>query len=126
MCDKYICSAQALKRPLKLVYHFGQSVSYSWIGRPVQTHTKSICRETERAMYDGFEYTDEKLSTRRIQWLCAKVHIFIFWRVILKKQRKYALKKLYGTVGSASLKALISTEVSGASEVPQSQGKLFF
>ena len=37
--------------------------TYNRIGRPVRTHTKSICRETERATYDGFEYTDEKLST---------------------------------------------------------------
>ena len=26
--------------------------NYSWIGRPVRTHRKSICRETERATTD--------------------------------------------------------------------------
>ena len=28
------------------------SLSYSWIGRPVQTHTKIICHETKRATTD--------------------------------------------------------------------------
>ena len=49
---------------------------YSWIGRPVQTHKTSICRETERATYAGFEYTDEELSTRCIQWWWAKKSYF--------------------------------------------------
>ena len=39
----------------------------------------------DREGYGGFEYTDEKLSTRRIQWCGLKMYIFFFWRVILKK-----------------------------------------
>ena len=29
-----------------------RTLDYSWIGRPVQTYTKLICRETERATTD--------------------------------------------------------------------------
>ena len=76
---------------------------YNWIGRPVRTHKKSICRETEMAAYNGFEYTNEELSTRPIQWWCAKNIYFHF------------------LVDESS-----NTEVSGASEVPQSHGKLDF
>ena len=40
-------------------------------------HTKNILPR-DREGYDGFNYTDEKLSTRRIQWCGLKNYIFFF------------------------------------------------
>ena len=47
--------------------------------------TQKINLQWDQEGYGRFEYTDEKLSARRIHWWCAKNHIFFFWRVILKK-----------------------------------------
>ena len=47
--------------------------------------THKINLPWDREGYGGFEYTNEKLSTSRIQWWCATNHIFISWRVLLKK-----------------------------------------
>ena len=55
-------------------------LNYSWIWRPVQTHKKLICRQTERATTDLNMYTDEKLLTRRIQWCGEKNYIFFLER----------------------------------------------
>ena len=59
---------------------------YSLIRRPMQTHKKYLPWDQEG--YDTFEYTDEKLSTRRIQWCEAQFYIFCFWRVILENLDK--------------------------------------
>ena len=81
-------------------------LGYSCIGRPVQTHTK-INLPWDREGYGGFEYADEKLSARRIQW-CAKKLYLLFWRVILKKiDEKWPEKNSTRTVRCASSKALI-------------------
>ena len=120
---------------------------YSWIGRPVRTHEKSICRETKRVTsnryswirrpvrtrkklrrdqegYDRFEYIDEKLSTRCIHWWCAKNHIFFYEEIFLKIDEMcfnfFARHSWMRLVKSSNM------EVSGVSEVPQSRSKLFF
>ena len=57
---------------------------YSWIGRPVRTHKTSICRETKRATPDlniRMKSSQRGASNGGGQ----KNHIFILWRVILKK-----------------------------------------
>ena len=46
--------------------------------------TQKINLPWDREGYGGFEYTDEKLSTRRIHWWCAKIHIFFFGELFLK------------------------------------------
>ena len=38
----------------------------------------------DREGYDGFEYTNEKLSARRIQWCGVKHYIFFFEELFLK------------------------------------------
>ena len=45
--------------------------------------TNKINLPQDEEGYDRFEYSDEKLSTRRIQW-CG-VCILFFWGVVLKK-----------------------------------------
>ena len=47
--------------------------------------TLKINLPRDREDYDGFEYTDGRLSMRRIQWCGVKFYNFFFWRVILKK-----------------------------------------
>ena len=47
--ESFPCSFHSWKARSRNTWHQGQ---YSWIGRPVQTHTKIICRETERATAD--------------------------------------------------------------------------
>ena len=47
------------------------------------THKNNLPQDQED--YDGYEYTDEKLSTRRIQWCGVQFYISTFSRVILKK-----------------------------------------
>ena len=42
-------------------------------------HTKIICRYIDQEGYDRFEYTDEKLSTRRFHLCVDSISIFIFW-----------------------------------------------
>ena len=59
--------------------------TYSWIGRPVRTHKKSICREAKRATTNFNTYTDEKLSIRGASNGGVQQFIFSFWRDILKK-----------------------------------------
>ena len=55
----------------------------------------------------------------------SKILHLLFWRVILKKHMKYDLK--YFTPHSwMRLVKISNTEVSGASEGPQSRGKLIF
>ena len=48
-------------------------------------HTK-INLQRDQEGYDGFEYTDEKLSTRRIQWCGLKFYIFFFGELFLKNR----------------------------------------
>ena len=57
----------------------------------------------DREGYDGFEATHEKLSSRRIHW-CGE-QFCIFWMCLVESS---------------------NAEVSGASKVPQSRGKLIF
>ena len=47
--------------------------------------TQQINLLRDREGYAGFEHSDDKPSTRRIQWCGAQFYIFIFWRVIFKK-----------------------------------------
>ena len=44
----------------------------------LRRHTKHQFAVRPRGLYGGFEYTDEKLSTRRIQWCGVKFYIFFF------------------------------------------------
>ena len=59
-----------------------------------ETHKINLPQDQEG--YNGFEYTDEKLSTRRIHWCRIKFYIFYYWREFLPR-----------TVGCNSPKALI-------------------
>ena len=81
-----------------------QARAYSWIGCPVQTHTKKYAarpRGLRRIWIYGWKALDEAHPMVR-----GKIYIFLFWRVILKKWWKWP-KKLHCTVGCASSKALI-------------------
>ena len=75
---------------------------------------------------DGFKTTYKKISTRRIKLCCNPSSIFnsqgYFWRItaqilIMERVSRHSFMRL---VESSN------TEDSGASEVPQSHGKLFF
>ena len=46
--------------------------------------TQEINLPRDREGYDGFLYTDEKLSTRRIQWCGLKYYIFFVGELFLK------------------------------------------
>ena len=73
---------------------------YSWIGRPERTHTKSICRETERATTDlniRMKSSQPGASFGGVQ----KIIFSFFGELFLK------IDKMHGTVGCASSKALI-------------------
>ena len=50
------------------------------------THKINLPRDQEG--YDGFEYTDEKLSTRRIQWCVDPSSIIAIWEVSSQKYLK--------------------------------------
>ena len=63
-------------------------------------HTKNNLPR-DREGYDGFEYMDEKLSMRRIQWFKVKFYIFFFLESYsLKRDEKWP--KIPRTVGCAS------------------------
>ena len=74
--------------------------------------------------YDRLEYTDEKLSTRRIHWCKIKFYIFFFEELFLKIDGK--CPNFLTTHSLMRLFESSNTEVWGGSEVPQSRGKLFF
>ena len=74
-----------------------------------ETDTLKINLPQDREGYDGSETTYEKLSARRIQLCGDPSSIFIFWAIPHSWMR---------------LVESSSTDVSGASEVPQSRGKL--
>ena len=48
-------------------------------------HKKNILPRDQEG-YGGFEYTDEKLSKRRIQWCGVKLYIFVFGDIFLKNR----------------------------------------
>ena len=48
---------------------------YVQLDWPSETDTLKINLPRDREGYVGFEYTDEKLSTRRIQWCGVKMYI---------------------------------------------------
>ena len=95
---------------------------YSWIERPVRTHKESICRETKRATADlNIQMKSSRRSAANGMW---KIFISSFFgQLLLKHRLKLHNSFLLRTVGCASSS---NTEVSGASEVPQSRGKLLF
>ena len=67
----------------------------------MQTHKKNNLPR-DREGYDGFEYTDEKLSTRRIHWCGVIFYIFFFGELFLKNRGKMTKKLLPRTVGCVS------------------------
>ena len=48
---------------------------------PSETDKLKINLLRDREGYGGFEYTDEKPSTRRVQWRVNPSSIFIFWGI---------------------------------------------
>ena len=100
-------------------------IAYSWIGRPVQTHIKLICRETERATAD---LNTRMKSSRQGASNGAEVQasflfLVYFWTITSK-----IMIMVLGSPHSwmRLVKESSNTEVSDASEVPQSRGKLIF
>ena len=49
------------------------------LDEPPEMDTLKINLPRDREDYDGFEYTDEKLSTKRIQWCRDPSSILFFW-----------------------------------------------
>ena len=93
---------------------------------PSETDTLKINLPRDWEGYDRFEYTDEKLSTRRIHWYGEPSSVFIFWRVNLKKSDEKHQTKLGSPHHWINPVESSSIGVSGAPERPQSRGKLFF
>ena len=88
----------------------------------MQTHTKLICRDTKRATTDlniRIKTLDEALP---MVW--GKFLYFFFGELFLKKDEKWP--NFFTTYSWMRLVERSNTEVSGASEVPQSRGKWFF
>ena len=61
---------------LLLRMHTCNTLQLDW---PSETDTLKINLPRDREGYNGFEYTDEKLSMRRIHWCVNTNSIFIFW-----------------------------------------------
>ena len=98
-----ICNIAEVKSLRKFETDFILWVQLDW---PSETDTLKFNLQRDREGCDGSETTYKKLSTRRIQ-LCGDPKLG-------------SLHSWMRPVESAS------TDVSGASEVPQSRGKLFF
>ena len=94
---------------------------YSWIGRLVRTHTKLICRETKRATTDlnicRWKALDEAHPMVRCKFL-----YLLLGELFLKNRWKN--NQHFSPHSWMRLVESSNTEFSGASEVPQSRGKL--
>ena len=93
-------------------------------GFDVQCGHIKINLPRDRESYDGFEYTDEKFWSRRIHWCGVQFLIFFFGELFLKIDGK--CPNFFTTHSWMRLFESSNTEVSRASEVPQSRGKFIF
>ena len=96
--------------------------TYSWIGRPVQAHTKLICSEVERATADL--NIRMKSSRRGASNGAGHNFIFSFFGELFLKIDEKGPKFFCAPHSWMHLVESSNTDVSGASEVPQSHGFL--
>ena len=83
-------------------------------------------QELHTTGYNGFEYTNEKLSTRRIHWCGEPSSIFYVLRYFWGITSQIMIMEFGSPHSLMCLVESSNKEVSGASEVPQSRGKLIF
>ena len=60
------------------VHYVSKKIDQMQLDWPSETDTLKINLPQDREGYDGFEYTDEKLSARRIHWCGEPSSILVF------------------------------------------------
>ena len=97
---------------------------YGWIGHPVQTPKKPFFARPRGLCTCGrFEYTYEKLHVDKSHPLVRKKYVLSFRTLFLKIGE---MPHPFPPHSWMRLLKIPNAEVSGASEVSQSHGKLFF